>query len=152
MNACARASVIKILIPLAGWFMFTELPLAVCAAVRRDNNTMASTRTKDMVITIANADGRLRDGKENSFCVVFEQRATGEPMIVGNVRVDFRLLVGRIQEEPIRAYLAQDHAGRYCGQVNLGKQYYNPASYYAFVFYTDVGGKKRKTRLFLSVK
>ena len=34
----------------------------------------------------------------------------------------------------------------------MGKQYYEPASYYAFVFYTDAGGKKKRARLFLSVK
>lgn len=69
-----------------------------------------------------------------------------------NVHVDFTLLVGRIQEEPIKTELTEDRVGRYCGHVNLGKQYYVPASYYVFVFYTDVAGRKKKERLFLRVK
>ena len=60
--------------------------------------------------------------------------------------------MGRIQEEPIKTDLTGDRAGRYCGHVNLGKQYYVPASYYVFVSYTDAGGRKKKERLLLSVK
>jgi hypothetical protein len=72
---------------------------------------------------------------------------------VRNVGVDFTLLVGRIQEEePIRTQLTGDHVGDYCSRVDLDKQYYVPASYYAFVFYTDAAGKQRKERLFLSVR
>jgi hypothetical protein len=113
--------------------------------------TIASKRTRNVVITITNADGRLRGG-DNEFCVLVQKRETRESLDVQNVSVDFTLLVGRIQEVPIKAQLAQDQPGRYCGHVNLGKQYYVPASYYAFVLYTDAGGKKRKVRLFLSVK
>jgi len=119
--------------------------------VRPTERPIASKRTKDVVITIINADGRLRGG-DNDFCVLFQRRVTREPLDFQNVGVDFTLLVGRIQEQPIRASLAQDQPGRYCGHVNLGKQYYVPASYYAFVLHTDAGGKKRKERLFLSVK
>jgi hypothetical protein len=104
-----------------------------------------------LLITITSADGRLRGG-ENSFCAVFQKRGTNEPVDVQNVSVDFTLLVGRIQEKLIRGQFTEDQMGRYCGQVNLGKQYYVPASYYAFVRYTDEAGKKRKARLFLSVK
>ena len=112
---------------------------------------IASKQTRDVVITITNADGKLRGG-DNDLCALFERRETREPVAVQNVSVDFTLLVGRIQEQPIRAPLPQDQSGRYCGHVNLGKQYYVPASYYAFVRYTDIDGKKRKERLFLSVK
>jgi hypothetical protein len=113
--------------------------------------TVTSKQTKDLVIRITSADGRLKGG-ENSFCVMFQKRGAQEPFDVQNVGIDFVLLVGRIQESPIRAQLTKDQMGRYCGQVDLGKQYFVPASYYAFVHYTDGTGKKRKQRLFLSLK
>jgi hypothetical protein len=113
--------------------------------------TLASKRTKDLVIAITSSEGRLKGG-ENNFCVLFQKTATDEPVDVRNVRVDFTLLVGRIQEEPIKTQLTEDRVGRYCGHVNLGKQYYTPASYYAFVFYTDAAGRKKKERLLLSVR
>jgi len=113
--------------------------------------TVASKRTKDLVITITSADGRLKDG-ENSFCVVFQKRGTEDLVDVRNVSVDFTLLVGRIQEKPIKGRLTEHLTGRYCGQVNLGKQFDVPASYYAFVRYTDGAGKRKRQRLFLSVR
>jgi hypothetical protein len=104
-----------------------------------------------LVITITNAAGGLREG-DNDLCILFVGRETREPVDVQNVSVDFTLLVGRIQEEPIKAPLIRDQVGQHCGHVNLRKQYYIPASFYAFVRYTDVNGKKRKERFFLSVK
>lgn len=129
--------------------------IAVKSAPRRvaqaSETTLASKRTKDLVIAITSSDGGLKGG-DNSFCVLFHKRGTDERVDVQNVRVDFTLLVGRIQEEPIKTQLTGDRAGRYCGRVNLGKQYYVPASYYAFVFYTDAAGRKKKERLFFSVR
>jgi hypothetical protein len=119
--------------------------------IRPTETAITSKRARDLVITITNADGRLREG-DNDFCVLLQKRATREPPDVQDVSVDFTLLVGRIQEQPIRAHLTPDQPGRYCGHVSLGKQYYVPASYYAFVRYTDATGNKRKERLFLSVK
>ena len=136
---------------IAGYRRSRLVPRQSQVDVRPNERTIASKRTKDLVITITNLDGKLRGG-DNDLCVLFEKRETQEPVNVQNVGIDFTLLVGRIQEEPIRAPLAQDQSGRYCGHVNLGKQYYVPASYYAIVRYTDAGGKKRKERLFLSVK
>lgn len=104
-----------------------------------------------MVIAVTNANGRLSGG-DNEFCVVFQKREMREPVDVLNVAADFALLVGKIQEEPIKAQLVRERPGRYCGHINLGKQYYVPASYYVFVNYTDTGGQKRKERLFLAVK
>jgi hypothetical protein len=151
MNACAKTTAIALLMLLSGWFVFGGFPLVGWAAVRREKTTIASKRTKDMIIKMTNAEGRLRE-KDNSFCVEFEQRAPGEPIDVQNVSVNFTQLVGRIQERPIRAQITQDQIYRHCGQVNLGTLYYNPAIFYAFVSYTDNRGKKRKARLFLSVK
>jgi hypothetical protein len=117
----------------------------------RPTETVASKRTRDLIITITNADGRLRGG-DNEFCLLFQKRESREAAEVQDVSIDFALLVGRIQREPIRARLTQEQQGRYCGRVDLGKQYYVPASYYAFLLYTDVDGKKRKERFFLTVK
>lgn len=151
MSASASRAVIKGLILLVAGLGFVGLPLVGWAAVRPPETTIAHKQTKDVIITITNAEGRLRE-KDNSFCVEFEQRATGKPIVVRNVSVAFTLIVGRILERPIRAQITQDQIFRYCGQVNLGKQYYNPASYYAFVSYTDACGKNRRVRLFMSVK
>ena len=120
-------------------------------SARPTETTIASKRARDLVITIANTTGRLREG-DNDLCILFVRRETREPVDVQDVSVDFTLLVGRIQEEPIKAPLTRDQLGRYCGHVNLRKQYYIPASFYAFVRYTDVSSKKRKERFFLSVK
>lgn len=138
-------------VSIAGYRRSGLVPRQSQVDVRPNERTIASKRTKDLVITITNPDGKLRGG-DNDLCVLFEKRETQEFVNVQNVGIDFTLLVGRIQEEPIRAPLPQDQPGRHCGHVNLGKQYYVPASYYAFVRYTDAGGKKRKERLFLSVK
>jgi hypothetical protein len=150
MIACARAGLITILIMLTGTFVLADLLHAGSASFPQGENAVASKRTKNLVVTITGPDGRLKGG-ENSFCVVFQKRETGEPVDVQNASVEFTLLVGRIEEKPIRAQLTEEHTGRYCGHVNLGKQYYVPASYYAFVLYTDAVGKKRKTRLFVSI-
>ena len=120
-------------------------------AVRSTERTVISKKVKDMVIAVTNANGRLSGG-DNEFCVVFQKREMREPVDVLNVAADFALLVGKIQEEPIKAQLVRERPGRYCGHINLGKQYYVPASYYVFVNYTDTGGQKRKERLFLAVK
>ena len=129
-----------------------RLGLAGCTSSKcRALEGRSAQRTKDLTITITSPDGRLRGG-ENSICVVFQKRETKEPVNVQNVSVEFTLLVGRIEEEPIRAQLTEDRVGRYCGHANLGQQYRVPASYYAFVFYTNAAAKKRKDRLFFSIR
>ena len=150
MMACTRTGMIAILIMLAGTFVLADSVPGGSVSVPQGGNIVASKRTKNMVITITGSDGRLKDG-ENNFCVVFQKRETGEAVDLQKVSVEFALLVGRIEEEPIRVQLTGDRVGRYCGHVDLGKQYYVPASYYAFVVYTDAAGKKRKERLFLSI-
>jgi hypothetical protein len=149
MNTHTRVGLTTIL--LAGTFVLAQLLLADSAAARPTEMTVISKRTKDLVITITSTDGRLKGGK-NSLCAMFRKRATQEAVDVQNVSIDFTLLVGKIQEKPVRGQLTKDQVGRYCGQVNLGKQCYVPASYYAFVRYTDAAGKKRKQRFFLSVR
>lgn len=113
--------------------------------------TVALRKVRGTLIEVTTAHGRFNGG-DNEFCVVFQKKETRELVDVRKVSVDFVLLVGKIQEQPIKAQLVQDQPGHYCGHVNLGKQYYVPASYYAFIRYTDTDGKKRKERLFLAVK
>jgi hypothetical protein len=71
---------------------------------------------------------------------------------VNNVSIDFRLLVGRVVERPIMAQLAAMGTERYCGRIDLGRQYYSPSNYYVSVRYRDVTGKKKSTGLYLSVR
>jgi len=151
MNRHARTGLTEILIMLVGTFAFAPSIRAGQGTVPPTGMKVASKRTNDLVLTITSVDGSLKGG-ENSFCAVFQKKGTEEPVYVKNVSVDFTWLVGRNQGKLIRSRLTEDQAGRYCGQVNLVKQNYIPASYYAFVHYMDESGKKKKQRFFLSVK
>lgn len=113
--------------------------------------TVASTRTKDLHIAIISRNGTLKRG-ENRICVVFQRKGTAQPVDVLNVSVDFTLLMGRIPGKPINGHLTEVQTGRYCGQISLGNENHGPASYYAFVCYTIGAEKKRKQRLFVSVR
>ena len=110
----AKKGLIAMLLMTVGTFVLAELLLARQSKVPATEATVASKRTKDLTIAITSAEGGLKGG-ENSFCVMFQKRGTEEPVEVQNVRVDFTLLVGRVQEEPIRAHLTRDRVGSYCG-------------------------------------
>ncbi|PYT24486.1 MAG: hypothetical protein DMG57_28650 [Acidobacteria bacterium] len=112
---------------------------------------LASKLQNDLVIVVMNEQGKLTAG-DNSLCVVFRKVETGDPAEIQNVSMDFRLLVGKIQETPIKVQLTQIGVGYYRGSVNLGRQYYDPASYYAFVHYIDLAGTKKKKRFLFIVK
>jgi hypothetical protein len=132
-------------------FILGEMFAASSTTVNVSDKTIISRRTGSVVIVLTNDNGKLTPG-ENHFCVLFQSRS---PIRAGDIRevsVDLRLLVGRLQEEPITAHLNQDGPGRYCGHMNLGPQYYRPASYYAFVRYVEATGKKKSIRLMLSVR
>jgi hypothetical protein len=113
--------------------------------------TIASRRTGNLVIALANDIGKLTPG-ENDFCVLFQSNSSSAAIDIREVSVDFTLLVGRIHEAPITAHLSQNGADRYCGHIDLGPQYYRPASYYAVVRYVEVTGKKKSARLSLTVR
>jgi hypothetical protein len=100
---------------------------------------------------LTNDTGKLTPG-ENHFCVQFQSGSPTRAVDIREVSVDFRLLVGRIQEEPITAHLSRNHTDRYCGHIDLGSRYYQPSSYYAFVRYVEATGKKTSARLFLTVR
>lgn len=71
---------------------------------------VVSKRAMGLTISIVTADGRLNGGK-NNFCTVFRELARNELIEVQNVRVDFTLHVGRIQERPIGVQLVPDRKG-----------------------------------------
>ena len=131
--------------------IFGETYVAASITADVPNKTIASKRTGSVVIALTNDAGRLKPG-ENHFCVLFQSGSPTRASDVGEVSVDFRLLVGRIEEKPVTAHLSQNGVDRYCGDINLGPQYYRPASYYAFVRYVGATGKKKSTRLFLTVR
>ena len=132
-------------------FMFGKTLLAAPPAVDAPEKIIASRRIRNAAIVLTNDSGKLTPG-ENSFCVLFQTKETTSSVEVREVSVAFRLLVGRIEEKPITAQLSQEGVGRYCGRIDLGRQYYQPASYYAFVRYTENTGKKRSVRLSLTVR
>ena len=115
------------------------------------DKVIAARKTKHVVTTLVNKTGEFKGGV-NGFCVLFTDPETKSALDFQSVRADFRLLVGRIEEVPITAGLSKEEAGRYCGQVDLGRQYYSPSSYYVFVSYIAATGKRKSTRLFVSVR
>jgi hypothetical protein len=118
----------------------------VCAG----QTIIASKRSHNFYVSLMSKSGKLVEKDE--YCVEFSRTKGGEPTQVGDVLVDFAQQVGRIRESPHEFPFSLDGSGRYCGKVDLGKQYYQPAFYYIVVHYTD-GSRKRKTcRFFLSLK
>lgn len=91
--------------------------------------TIASTRARHLLVTLTNESGKFT-ADANRFCVLFQSRSASTAIDIHEVSVDFRLLVGRIQERPLTAYLSPNGSERFCGDINLGRQYYRPANYY----------------------
>ena len=113
--------------------------------------TIASKRSGSLVVVMTNETGKLTPG-ENHFCVLFQSISPASAIDVREVTVDFRLLVGRIEEVPIVTQLSPNGVHRFCGRIDLGRQYYRPANYYVFVHYVEATGKKKSTRLSLAVR
>lgn len=112
------------------------------------HQTIAIKRTKDMEITVLKRDGGFTGG-ENTFCVLFGDRATGKPVSVSNFSADFRQLVGRIVEQPLMAVTSEIQEGEYCGHADLGRLYYDPSNYHLFIHYR-YRGKKQQQYIFVS--
>lgn len=113
--------------------------------------TVASKRHRDSAVLLSAMSDKLHAG-ENSICVDFQGASDRFPNVDQVIAIEFRLLVGRMEGRPIRAEMSPRGSNQYCGTINLGRQFYNPANYYVFVRYTDALGKKRAIRLFASVK
>ena len=114
-------------------------------------DAIVSARNHDLSISVVNDSGKFVSGS-NAFCVAFIKAANAYPVSVKDVDVEFAQQVGRIQERPTRAQITESGIGNFCGRVDFGTQYYQPASYHIFVHYTDPSGTRRKCRLFLVIK
>lgn len=145
-----RCKATLLVLPL--FFALASTPLlAGPLSVGPSEKVIATRKTKHVVTTLVNKTGTFKGGV-NDFCVLFADPETKSALDFQNVRTDFRLLVGRIEEVPITAGLSKEDAGRYCGRVDLGRQYYSPSSYYVFVRYSTATGKRQSVRLFMAVR
>jgi hypothetical protein len=117
----------------------------------KKTDAIVSARNRDLSISVVNDSGEFVSGS-NAFCVAFTKAANSYPVSVKDVDVEFAQQVGRIQERPTRAQITESGIGNFCGRVDFGTQYYQPASYYIFVHYTEPSGTRRKCRFFLVIK
>jgi hypothetical protein len=126
------------------------LILSVATQVGAGQTVIASKRNHDLDISLLSKSGKLVSAKDE-YCVSFTTKG-GEPAQVADVFVEFAQQVGRIREDPRKFPLVPGNLGRYCGQVDLGKQYYQPAFYHVEVHYTDTSRKRRKCHFFLTIQ
>lgn len=120
-------------------------------ASEKKRASVASGRSHDLSISIMNDSEKFVAGS-NSFCVVFTKAANAEPASAKDVEVEFAQQVGKIRERPTRAHITENDIGHFCGNVDLGAQYYDPAFYYVYIRYTDASGTRRKSRLSFAIK
>ena len=116
-----------------------------------DEKIIISKNKDDLSIALTSDAGKFAAGN-NSFCAVFRRRSNEELVPVTSLAIEFAQQVGKIREQSIQANMHEEASGRYCGQVNLGSQHYDPAFYYIFVHYAAASGTKKKCRFFVTVK
>jgi hypothetical protein len=126
------------------------LIFGVAAKVCAGQTAIASKRHHDFYISLTSNSGKLVAGK-NEYCVLLSRANNGALVYVENVLVEFAQQAGKIRESPRQSSLSRDNLGRYCGEVDLGRQYYQPAFYYVTIHYTD-SSKKRSCRFVLTLK
>lgn len=128
--------------------------LLFCAAFALPSNaveqSIASKHQDDLLISISNQTGNFTGGK-NNFCVSFSS-LNSEAVSIGHPVIEFEQQAGKIRERAIPATISPETPGRYCGEVDLGKQHYQPAFYYVYVRYIAPSGKRKKCRFFLKIK
>jgi hypothetical protein len=113
--------------------------------------TIATKRSHELYVSLVNQSGRLVAG-EDELCVSFSTATSGQLTQVDDVSIDFRQQVGRITERPRKFRLSPDSMRRYCGNVNLGPQYYQPSRYHVAVHYIDSSKRKGTCTFFLTLK
>jgi hypothetical protein len=118
----------------------------VCAG----QTTIASKQSHGFDVSLISKSGEL--AAKDEYCALFSTTKGGEPTYVEGVFLEFEQQVGKIRESARKFPLSLDSLGRYCGKVDLGKQYYQPAFYYVEVHYTDSSGKRRTCRFFLTLR
>jgi hypothetical protein len=117
----------------------------VCAG----QTTIASKRNHGFDISLMSKSGELAEKDE--YCALFNTTKGGKRHVEG-VFLEFAQQVGKIRESAQKFPLSLDSLGRYCGKVDLGKQYYQPGFYYVEVHYTDSLRKRRMCRFFLTLR
>jgi hypothetical protein len=137
--------------PPAGITVLATLILGMAAIAVGEDPSIASKRSQGFYVSLTSHGGRLAAGK-NEYCLSFKTVRDGKPANVENVHVEFAQEVGRILEKAIKSTVAQQDAGRYCGAVDLGQRYYQPAFYYVTVHYTYGFRKTRRCRFLITLK
>jgi hypothetical protein len=130
-----------------GMALIVSMATQVCAG----QTVIASKRSHDLYISLLGESGKLASARDE-YCVSFSTTKGGGPAQVEDVFVEFAQQVGRIREDPRKFPLVPGNLGRYCGQVDLGKQYYQPAFYHVEVHYTDSSRKRRTCHFFLTIQ
>jgi hypothetical protein len=121
------------------------------SALPQGSKPIASKRTNGMTVMLTSESGGLNEGK-NNICVSFQTIEGGQPVDASDVGIELTLRIGRNRGSPITAPLFEDAAGRYCGSLDLGRQYYSPATYDVVVRYVDASAKKRKVSFALTLR
>jgi hypothetical protein len=115
------------------------------SALPQGSKSIASKLTNGMTVMLTSESGGLNEGK-NNICVSFQTIEGGQQVDVSDVGIEFTLRIGRNRGSLITALLIQDAAGRYCGSVDLGRQYYSPATYDVVVRYVNASARREKYR------
>lgn len=110
-----------------------------------------SKRAGDLYISLSTNSGTLAAGK-NDYCILFTRAGSAEPAQVEEAVVEFAQQVGKIRHATKTSSPLVEKPGQYCGEVDLGKQYYRPAFYYVNVKYRENNKKKRTCRFFVALK
>ncbi len=127
------------------------LLLASMPAFSSEEKSLATTRQHGLSIAFTTPGGKLTAGA-NNFCILIGGRDAARPASVDRLSVEFAQQVGKIRQTPIRGTIAEQTEGRYCGKINLGKQYYWPAFYHVTIEYADSSGKIRRWRFMLTME
>jgi len=140
----------------SGWSLLPRVCVVLCAAVIfgvapqvcAGQTTIAAKRNHDLYISLMSESGKLVE--KGGYCALFSKTNGARPAQVENVIIEFAQQVGKVRERASKVPLLPDGHGRYCGEVDLGKQYYDPASYWVGIGYTDSSQKRRRCRFFLA--
>jgi hypothetical protein len=139
------------LLSKVGTALCVALICSVAAKVCWGQTTIASKRNHELYISLTSKAGKLVAGT-SEYCALFSITKGDAPTHVEDVFVEFAQQIGKIRENPRKFPLALDNLGAYCGEVDLGKQYYQPAFYYVEVHYAVSSRKRRTCRFFLTMK
>jgi len=136
---------------LTAWWIISASLLLACIVQKSANaGTIASKRQKNVMISITSDSRKFVEGR-NNFCVSFTDGPNAPSVPVTNVFIEFAQQVGKIREKPLTTVLKEDTVGRYCGEINLGVQYYHPAVYHVTIHYVDASGKKWTCHMMVSI-